>query len=118
MVEKRVGLFHCFWQFLLTKKHHKKTTKNGVLRDESDEKFTVSGKFYWQKNMQQNDVLRNRIIFLIKVENFDYSLSQSETVKLIESDGKFTISSKIYWQKNIPKMQQKWFIKEWNYFFN
>ena len=60
-----------------------------------------------KKTCNKNDVLRNRIIFLIKVEIFDYSLSQPETVKLTESGGKFTIYSKIYWQKNIPKMQQK-----------
>ena len=44
----------------------------------------------------KNDLLRNEIVFLIRVENSDCSLSQ---VKLTESGGKFTVSGKFYWQK-------------------
>ena len=51
------------------------------------------------KNATKNDLLRNGIILLIKVENSDYSLSQQEIVKLTESGENFTISSKIYWPK-------------------
>ena len=43
----------------------------------------------------------------IRVENFEFGLSQLETVKLTESGGKFTVSGKFYWKKNITKKQQK-----------
>lgn len=54
MAEKKVELFDCFWQVLLTEKHHKKVTKSDVLR------------------MQ---------LLSIKVENFECGFGQSKTVK-------------------------------------
>ena len=46
---KKGWIISLFPAIFTNKKTSQKKTKNGVLRDENDGKFTVSGKFYWQK---------------------------------------------------------------------